>query len=245
MYLASGGGALFLTGLARALHALLHVQGKLDGAISAYQQAIAAQPHFPEAWNNLGNALREAGRAAEAITCYTRCIHLQMAAAQAQAPLLAGGGPGAAKLVAAQHAQRLSVAFNNLAGILKMTSRLAECIQCYEHVMYLQPQSPEAYANLASAYKDCGRHDEAISSYRQALSLRPSFPDAHANLVHSLQCVCEWGDRPQLFARCSGLLGGVVVVRCGLAVMIGSAVRLMCGVCEAAGMHAHAGTHVS
>ena len=43
-----------------------------------------------------------------------------------------------AQSVAAQHAQRLSVAYNNLAGILKLTGRLAECIQCYEHVVYLQ-----------------------------------------------------------------------------------------------------------
>jgi hypothetical protein len=40
--------------------------------------------------------------------------------------------------VAQQHAQRLSVAYNNLAGILKLTARLQECIQCYEHVVYLQ-----------------------------------------------------------------------------------------------------------
>ena len=40
--------------------------------------------------------------------------------------------------LATQQAQRLSVAYNNLAGILKMSSRLAECIQCYEHVVFLQ-----------------------------------------------------------------------------------------------------------
>lgn len=194
-----------------------------------------------------GNALREAGRTEEAVACYTSCIHLQMAAAQA--PLLAAGRMGlgsAAQAAAQQHAQRLSVAYNNLAGILKMTGRLAECTQCYEHVVYLQvgmkrrgvrggglcgrqglpqgtasgpalpypprprphrpppppqPQSPEAYANLASAVKDCGRHDEAIGSYRQALALRPDFPEAFANYVHSLQCVCDWQDRPALFAR--------------------------------------------
>jgi protein O-GlcNAc transferase len=52
-----------------------------------------------------------------------------------------------------------------------------------------------------SAYKDCGRHDEAIVCYRAALRLRPDFPDAFANLMHSLQCVCDWADRPALFAR--------------------------------------------
>lgn len=149
------------------------------------------------------------------------CIHLQMAAAQA--PLLAaaavarggaapgGGGTGG---TSAQHAQRLSVTYNNLASILKATARLAECIQCYEHVMYLQPRCPEAYANLGSAYKDCGRHDEALAAYRHALQLRPDFPDAHANYVHSLQCVCEWGDRPALFKRCVGA-GGCACLRCG------------------------------
>lgn len=218
------------------------------------------------------------------------------------------------------------MAYNNLAGILKMTSRLAECIQCYEHVVFLQvgrppvrqaganprvpacpctasrdqaageplaprptcalssgpawpppaapppclqPQSPEAYANLASALKDCGRHDEALVAYRQSLHLKPDFPEvgavrgrwprarglasgpsgsganahsrqqmhtgrcqmltqslrrllcspdaparrppqAFANYVHSLQCVCEWRDRPALFARHVGRAGGVL-----------------------------------
>ncbi|PSC71029.1 putative UDP-N-acetylglucosamine-peptide N-acetylglucosaminyltransferase SEC [Micractinium conductrix] len=175
-------------------------EGKLEAAIALYRRAISAQPHFPEAHNNLGNALREAGRADEAIAAYTACIQLQVAAAQAQAPLLATRG-GAAKALATQQAQRLSVAYNNLAGILKMSSRLAECIQCYEHVVFLQPASPEAYANLASALKDCGRHDEALGAYRSALSLRQDFPEAFANYVHSLQCVCEWAERPALFAR--------------------------------------------
>jgi protein O-GlcNAc transferase len=187
------------------LAGVLYDQGKLEEAIACYRRAIMLQPAFPEAHNNLGNALREAGRLEEAVACYISCIHLQMAAAQA--PLLAAGraGVGAvAKGVAAQHAQRLSVAYNNLAGILKLTGRLAECIQCYEHVVYLQPQSPEAYANLASAFKDSGRHDEAINTYRQALALRSDFPEAFANLVHSLQCVCDWADRPALFKRLEG-----------------------------------------
>jgi protein O-GlcNAc transferase len=131
------------------------VQGKLDDAIATYRHAIVVQPRFPEAYNNLGNALREAGRAEEAIAAYTACIHLQVAAVQV--PLLATGGgalgpagPAGATGVASAHAQRLSVAYNNLAGILKMSGRLTECIQCYEHVAHLQPTCPEAYTNLVS-----------------------------------------------------------------------------------------------
>ena len=79
--------------------------------------------------------------------------------------------------------------------------RAPEAIACYEHVALLQPESAEAHANLASCYKDAARQDTAIASYRRALQLRPDFPEAFANLVHSLQCVCEWRDRPALFQR--------------------------------------------
>lgn len=78
---------------------------------------------------------------------------------------------------------------------------MQEAIACYEHVALLQSESPEAHANLASAYKDAARQDTAITSYQRALQLRPDFPEAFANLVHSLQCVCDWTDRMQLFAR--------------------------------------------
>jgi protein O-GlcNAc transferase len=68
-------------------------------------------------------------------------------------------------------------------------------------VSLLQPDSPEGAANLGSSYKDAARHDAAIAAYRRALALRGDFPEAFANLVHSLQCVCEWGDRGRLFQR--------------------------------------------
>ena len=61
---------------------MFYEQGKLNEAIQTYQEAIAREPNFPEAYNNLGNALREAGRADEAIACYTMCIQLQLARPQ-------------------------------------------------------------------------------------------------------------------------------------------------------------------
>lgn len=85
--------------------------------------------------------------------------------------------------------------------LMHVQGRAAEAIACYEHVALLQPESAEAHANLASCYKDAARQDTAITSYRRALQLRPDFPEAFANLVHSLQCVCEWRDRPALFQR--------------------------------------------
>ena len=44
----------------------------------------------------------------------------------------------AAQVTPQQQAQRLSVAYNNLGGILKMQGRATEAISCYEHVARLQ-----------------------------------------------------------------------------------------------------------
>jgi tetratricopeptide (TPR) repeat protein len=138
---------------------IYYEQGRLEAAIGAYRRALALQPVFPEAYNNLGNALRELGRADEAIACYTACIQQQYArAGGAPGPALpapggalpargaalstpgalpalggAGGAAGGGAL-APVIAQRLGVAYNNLGGLLKMTGQAAAAIACYEQV---------------------------------------------------------------------------------------------------------------
>jgi protein O-GlcNAc transferase len=43
-------------------------------AIRYYNQAIVCDPQFVEAYNNMGNALKDAGRVEEAINCYRVCF---------------------------------------------------------------------------------------------------------------------------------------------------------------------------
>ena len=40
------------------LAGVYYEQGKLEQAIATYREAITHEPQFPEAYNNLGNALR-------------------------------------------------------------------------------------------------------------------------------------------------------------------------------------------
>lgn len=104
--------------VSRACAGVYYEQGMLAEAIASYQEAISREPNFPEAYNNLGNALREANRLEEAMQCYTMCIQLQLrtpANVQAGRPMQV-----APQAAAFQQAQRLSVAYNNLGGILKM-----------------------------------------------------------------------------------------------------------------------------
>ncbi|KAL6780429.1 hypothetical protein ACKKBF_B13195 [Auxenochlorella protothecoides x Auxenochlorella symbiontica] len=162
------------------------------GAVQAYHLGASQRPLSSEERNDLGNALREAGRGEEAVAQYVACLHLLISeAAQAEAQGLG----------TRTHARRQSVVYSNLASMLKLVGRAREGIMCYQNAVALQPGEAEGHANLAAALKDNNQHEEAIAAYRQALALRPDFPDAFANLVHSMQCVCDWQDRPSIFQR--------------------------------------------
>jgi protein O-GlcNAc transferase len=52
------------------LASLYYEQGLLDHAIVHYKQALLLDSNFLEAYNNLGNALKDAGQVEEAISCY-------------------------------------------------------------------------------------------------------------------------------------------------------------------------------
>ena len=52
-------------------------QSKHRDAIEAYRQAIKWRPEYAEAYNNLGNALRNVGEFDESLQCYVKAIALR------------------------------------------------------------------------------------------------------------------------------------------------------------------------
>jgi tetratricopeptide (TPR) repeat protein len=46
-------------------------------AVEAFRRAVALRPAFPEAWNELGFALRKSGQYPEALTAYDRALQLR------------------------------------------------------------------------------------------------------------------------------------------------------------------------
>ena len=49
----------------------------MDKAISAFQRVIAIQPHYAEAYNNMGNVLRDQGKLEKAMAYYQKALSLK------------------------------------------------------------------------------------------------------------------------------------------------------------------------
>ena len=156
--------------------------------MACWRRAIAIQPAFPVALNNLGNVLRELGRLEEAEACYRRALELKPDLAEAHMSLGATFR-ARGRFEEAEAAYRRALALqpanaefhNNLAIVLRDLGRLAESAPCSQRALELNPAHADAHDNLGNVLRDLGRFAEAEACYERALALRPDCPDFHSN----------------------------------------------------------------
>jgi serine/threonine-protein kinase len=137
----------------------LHGNGDLEGAIAAYQKAIALKPDYSSAHNNLGNALHDKGRLDDAIAAYQTAISIT---------------PDNAKIQI------------NLGNALKANGDMAGAIAAFHKAIALRPKFAEAHDSLGVALYDNGDLAGATASFRQAIALKPDLANAHSNLGNAL-----------------------------------------------------------
>eukprot|EP00249_Psilotum_nudum_P025054 c29361_g1_i4 orf=3656-5656(+) len=155
-----------------------------------YKQAILLDSTFLEAYNNLGNALKDVGKVEEAITCYQSCLALQPNHPQALTNL---GNiymeVNMINVAASFYKATLSVTtglsapYNNLATIYKQQGHYAEAIACYNEVLRIDPMAADGLVNRGNTFKELGRVSEAIQDYIRAVTIRPTMAEGHANLA--------------------------------------------------------------
>jgi FkbM family methyltransferase len=133
----------------------LAMQGRLEEAISHFNQALWLNPDYTEAHSNLGNIYYFQGQYESAIACYERALRLD---------------------------SNFAVAYNNLGTALSCLGRYDEAATHCRRALSLQPAYAEAHNNLGIALKGQGQLDEAIVHYQEALRLRPDYAEAHNNL---------------------------------------------------------------
>src|SRR5262249_19277121 len=122
---------------------LLKRSGNFEEALRHYEQAIDPGCEYaPEALNNMGTALRQLGRAEEAIDCFRRAMALRPEYFEAHV---------------------------NLADTLEEAGRVDEAARVYQSILSLKPDCAEAYSGAAGVMQDQGRPERATAAYRRAL----------------------------------------------------------------------------
>ena len=120
------------------------------------RRAVALDPNFAGAWNNLGIVLQEVLKLDESRLCLERALALE---------------PNNAETL------------NNLANTFKRLGLAAEAEKRWNAALALKPDYAEAYSNLANLLLDQGEYDRAETMARRAIELNPRLADAYINLA--------------------------------------------------------------
>ncbi len=129
--------------------------GDPEGALAAWQRAVAIAPREPEAQFRIGNFQRRRKNNAAAVTAYR-----------------------AAQAAGLRH----PVLINNLGLALQDTDQRDEAEQCFRRALSLQPAMIEALVNLADLLSQRLRFSEAEPLYEKALAQQPSVAALWQNL---------------------------------------------------------------
>ncbi|MGW3117519.1 tetratricopeptide repeat protein [Streptomyces sp. NPDC001107] len=195
-------------GLAWHLTEYLLWRRYFDDGIAVAEAARAAgqrtqdRPGEASAWNNLGLALRSAGRVEEAIDAHTRARDLHQGTQDRHREAMAWNNLGAALQQAGrteeaidahtrardlyqdtQDRHREATAWNNLGAALQRAGRAEEAIDAHTRARDLYQDTQDrhreatAWNNLGNALQKAGRTEEAIEAYGQSLQAGREFDD--------------------------------------------------------------------
>jgi Flp pilus assembly protein TadD len=161
--------------------------------LAIWQDTVDKRPGSSLAQYNLGNALGQTGRTAEAIEHYHQALRLRPDHAQAHnnlANALARSGRMGEAIEQYHETLRLKPdhvgAHNGLGTALAATGKWDQAIPHYQEALRLKPDNPEAHNNLANVLAGLGKTPEALEHYQQALQLKPDYAEAHNNLGYLL-----------------------------------------------------------
>jgi tetratricopeptide (TPR) repeat protein len=155
-----------------------------------FEHAVKVMPNNFMAYNNLGAALKDEGKIAEATSRYLEAVRLNPDYSFAHfnlAMVFAEEGRIDPALYHFSQLERLkfdTAEKHNLFGIeLAKQGRLEDAVKQFSQALRRDPNYARAHCNLAYARSQQGQTAQAIDSYREALRLRPQWPEALQSLA--------------------------------------------------------------
>jgi predicted O-linked N-acetylglucosamine transferase (SPINDLY family) len=128
-------------------------------AADVLTRAANIQPDHPDAWNNLGTALRNSGRATEAVAAYLRALQ----------------------------ARETAITHENLASLLLALREPQQAASHAQRSVQLDENRAVSHCFLALSLAELGRYAEALPAAQRAVALDPNFIDAHSALSEMLR----------------------------------------------------------
>jgi tetratricopeptide (TPR) repeat protein len=214
----------------------LRARGQARESLPLYRQALAIQPGYAAAHNNLGNALLQLGQLADAAAAYRQAlgsspenadIHCNLANALRQLGELPEALIETERAIALN--PKLSMAHNNLGLLLAGRGRRQQAVASYRQSLALNPGYVEALNNLGNVLCDLGERGEAASLYRKAIELDPKRAESHCNLGNALTELGRLEQATASFRQALALQADYVQAQLGL----GTALRMQAHVAEA------------
>lgn len=142
-----------------------HRAGRLEDAIKDYIQVVKLSPLSADVYNNLGVALRLAGKPHGAVSCYRRSLALK---------------PG------------VSGVYTNLGNALRDLGETARALEAHRRAVKAAPKSPKALFNAALALRDVGQTKAALEDFNRAIKLEPTYTLCRVEHAMTLLQMGEW-----------------------------------------------------
>lgn len=129
--------------------------GRIEDAITHYEQAVQIEPGHQEVHNNLAFALLQAGKVNDAVAHLEQVVRINPNSTEGH---------------------------YNLANAYLQAGRVQDAIGHYEQVVRLNPDYVEAHVNFGFALAQRGKFDEAVQHWEAALRLDPGNQNAQRGL---------------------------------------------------------------
>jgi Flp pilus assembly protein TadD len=154
-----------------------------------WRTTLARNPGCWIAHNDLGFALYQVGRSAEAKEQYEEALQLKPDYAEAH------GNLGAALLKTGQTAEALhqfelavklkphdDLVHYNLGIAYLQVGQVPEATAQFEQALKIKPDDAEAHSNLGAIFAQTGRFPEAVEQFEEAVKMDPGYADGRYNL---------------------------------------------------------------
>lgn len=165
-------------------------QGRLNEALSYFEQALQENPNKAEIYNNIGNTLLQLGRVDESFSPLQKALELDPNRPDVRSNLgnaLLRTGRLEESIIQLRAALNIKpdyvFALNHLGAALLLAGRADEAVGCLTKAIATDPNYLSARFNLANTLLQLRRVDEAVSELQKALVISPNNPEAQKNLA--------------------------------------------------------------